>query len=227
MAEKTSLLVLRLEGVLQSWGEGTKWDARDSASMPTKSGIVGLLACAMGLEREDPDIAALSDSISVTVRADRRGKKIEDFQTITGNPLRNAEGKPRSGNNNTVISKRTYLQDASFLVVIATSQAWHDRVVMALKNPKWSVCLGRRSCVPSRPVLECVQPKQTDPLKLIRTYPAAERASYPMEYETDIFVENRATCTRPDAVKSGYRRFARRRVWRGMIEEVADVSDEN
>ena len=44
MAENKKLLVLCLEGVLQSWGEDAKWDIRDSSDMPTKSGIVGLIA---------------------------------------------------------------------------------------------------------------------------------------------------------------------------------------
>lgn len=35
------MLMLRLEGVLQSWGEHSRFDSRDSASMPTKSGVVG------------------------------------------------------------------------------------------------------------------------------------------------------------------------------------------
>lgn len=226
MAEKTSLLVLRLEGILQSWGEDAKWDSRSSASMPTKSGIVGMLACAMGLERENPEIAVLSDAISVTVRADRPGKKAEDFQTVTGDPLRTAGGGKRTLGN-TFISRRTYLQDASFLVVIATDQQWHDRITAALQKPKWSVCLGRKSCVPSRPVLECISPDETDPMKLIYAYPAAERPSYPMPFETDIPMQNLGTCTRPDAVKSGYRSFARRRVWRGEIKEESNVSDKN
>ena len=48
MEERKTILVLRLEGPLQSWGENAKWDFRDSSTMPTKSGIVGLLGCAMG-----------------------------------------------------------------------------------------------------------------------------------------------------------------------------------
>ena len=225
MAEKSSLLVLRLEGVLQSWGERAKWDDRDSASMPSKSGIVGLLACAMGLEREDPEITALSEAISVTVRADRPGIKAVDFQTITGDPLRTANGGKRSPG--TIISKRIYLQDASFLVVIAADALWHDRIAAALKAPKWCVYLGRKTCVPSRPVLECEAPEKQDPLKLIRTYPAADRAVYPMTFETDIPLSQAASYTRPDGRKPGWRSFERRMVWRGVIEEDSHVSDEN
>ena len=48
------LLLIRLEGALQSWGEWAKWDERDSGLMPTKSGVIGVLACCMGLKRGDP-----------------------------------------------------------------------------------------------------------------------------------------------------------------------------
>lgn len=36
------ILLLRLEGLLQSWGEHSRWDHRDSSDMPTKSGVIGL-----------------------------------------------------------------------------------------------------------------------------------------------------------------------------------------
>ena len=70
MAAYPTLLILRLEGALQSWGENSKWDARDTAALPTKSGIVGLLACALGWERGDARIAELYDTIQIAVRAD-------------------------------------------------------------------------------------------------------------------------------------------------------------
>ena len=82
MAEKKQLLVLRLDGPLQSWGENAKWDFRDSSTMPTKSGIVGLLGCAMGVERSSPVLVELAQSITVAVRADRPGVKFVDFQTV-------------------------------------------------------------------------------------------------------------------------------------------------
>ena len=227
MAEKNSLLILRLEGALQSWGENAKWDFRDSASMPTKSGVVGLIACAMGLEREDPEIAALSRAIRIAVRADRPGTRIVDFQTITGNPLRNAEGKPRSLGN-TFISERAYLQDASFLVVIETDEVWHGRIVTALQNPRRPIYLGRKCCVPSRPVLECDCPDYRDLLDAVRRYPRAERAGDAvMTYESEKALPDSVTYTRPDETAEGYRSFAQRRVWRGVIKEAEYVSDKN
>ena len=70
------ILLLRLEGALQSWGDHAKWDVRDSGDFPSKSGVVGLLACAMGLERGDPKIADLSAHLHMAVRADRPGVRM-------------------------------------------------------------------------------------------------------------------------------------------------------
>lgn len=222
MAKNSSLLVLRLEGMLQSWGESAKWDDRDSASMPSKSGIVGMLACAMGLERESPEISELSKAISVSVRADRPGIKTVDFQTVTGDPLWTAEGKKRS--SSTFISRRTYLQDASFLVVISTDKTWHDRIVDALNHPKWCLHLGRKNCVPSRPVLENAEPGETTALALLYSYRPAERAVSHMQFETEEPSDNAPFYSRPDERMPGYRCFERRTVWRGIME-VSNVSD--
>ena len=218
MDEQRKLLVLRLEGALQSWGEGSKWDYRDSGILPTKSGIVGLLGCALGLERDDPRLAELSASLSLAVRSDRLGSGAADFQTVTGDPLLNASGKPKSGGN-TIISRREYREDASYTVVAETSAAWHDRLVAALEAPQWCLYLGRKSCVPSRPVLECAEPPYTDMEDCIRHYPAAPRAEYPMTVEWHTEMPGCTTLTRTDERVGGYRSFVSRRVWRSVIRE--------
>ena len=42
------ILFLRLEGPLQSWGIRSRWDVRETQPEPTKSGVIGLLGCALG-----------------------------------------------------------------------------------------------------------------------------------------------------------------------------------
>ena len=41
-------LLLWLEAPLQSWGAGSRYGRRDTLPFPTRSGILGLLCCAMG-----------------------------------------------------------------------------------------------------------------------------------------------------------------------------------
>ena len=224
MADKETLLILRLEGTLQAWGEMSKWDSRDSADIPTKSGIIGLLGCALGLERGDPVLRQLNDAVTLAVRADRAGLRAADFQTVTGSPLRTAEGKRKSGGD-TIISRRTYLQDACFTVFLKASEEWITRLQTALISPKWPVFLGRKSCVPSRPVFESIVSDYASLEDAVRRYPLAERASFPVLYETESESPGLGTHLRPDRIISGSRDFALRRVWRGSAEEDLDVSD--
>ena len=40
-------LLLRLAGPLQSWGERSHFNERDTARFPTRSGVIGMLAAAL------------------------------------------------------------------------------------------------------------------------------------------------------------------------------------
>ena len=48
-------LLLRLAAPMQAWGCGSKFDTRRTNREPTKSGVVGLLAAALGIRREQSD----------------------------------------------------------------------------------------------------------------------------------------------------------------------------
>jgi CRISPR system Cascade subunit CasD len=149
-------LFLRLEGVLQAWGERARWSVRDTATEPTKSGVVGLLASALG-EREDEALRKLSRAIRMGVRCDREGKVIRDYHTVSGGVM-SGEGKIKINRNTklpeTVVSERYYLCDASFLVAIQVEAGLIEWLAEAVQNPTWPIYLGRKSCVPGRPVFE-------------------------------------------------------------------------
>lgn len=150
------ILVLRLEGLLQSWGEHSKWNYRDSAPMPTKSGVVGMIGCAMGWERDDERLKTLSDNLHMAVRADRPGREIVDFHTVQSKEFLNAQGKHlgKKGEYYTIVTYRTYLQDALFTVALSGDGQCLREIADAFIHPKWPVYLGRKSCIPSRPVLD-------------------------------------------------------------------------
>lgn len=207
------LLFLRLEGPLQSWGEKAKWDHRDCAVMPTKSGVVGLIACALGLERGAPAIAELSCSLRMAVRADRSGRFLTDFHTIhadsaKGERICNAEGKPRG---DTIVTSRVYLQDASFLVAIAAQESVLERLDAALCSPRWVPYLGRKSCVPSLPVYRGISSEYTDLEDAMRRFPMAGRADETIQYEFD--AADGTGYLRSDEIEDiGLRRFMMRLV---------------
>lgn len=168
------VLLLRLEGPLQSWGARSRWDVRDTQPEPTKSGVIGLLGCAFGYPRGDRRLADLARSLVFGVRVEAPGRFRQDFQTISGF-LPTADGRYRhsgvsvgasleriSANPEatpaTIISPRYYLEDAAFLVGLVEADDCARGVLddcrASLLSPFWPLYLGRRSCTPTRPVFE-------------------------------------------------------------------------
>ena len=145
---------LTLNAPLQSWGERARWDVRDTASMPTKSGLIGILGACMAYPRGDERLCDLSRMLRVAVRADRPGTVMIDFHTVqgTGGILLNAVGTRRSSGD-TIITPKQYLQDARFSVFFWGDTAILEKCEYALLHPQWTTFLGRRSCVPAVPLL--------------------------------------------------------------------------
>jgi CRISPR system Cascade subunit CasD len=162
-----NILFLRLEGPLQSWGERARWEVRDTAPEPTKSGVVGMLGCALGLG-EDAELRALSCQLRLGVRCDRPGKYLVDYHTVVGG-IQSGAGKiktnAKTGEPETVVSHRTFLCDASFLVAVEASPEIVGRLAEAIQAPCWPVYLGRRCCAPSCP-----------PFAGVGSYPSLEAA---------------------------------------------------
>jgi CRISPR system Cascade subunit CasD len=152
-------LFLRLEGPMQSWGERARWSVRDTAHEPSKSGVVGLLGCALGINGDD-ELRTLSRNLRMGVRCDRPGTRLIDYHTVGGGyespALLTAEGKPKisSGGPHTEQTWRHYLCDASFLVALHGAPELIEQLAGAVQTPKWTIYLGRKSCPPSRPVFD-------------------------------------------------------------------------
>lgn len=201
--EKNKILLIRIEGPLQSWGERSKWDYRDTSDFPTKSGIVGMIACAMGLERTDIRIGELCEQLRMAVRADRKGEIFTDFHTVTAEKLLRADGTKRS-NGNTVISHRSYLQDASFLVALEGRESIIEACSQALQHPQWTMYLGRKSCVPSVPVVGTVIDSDRGLEAVMETQPLTARHDsrifYQIESEHEGYVRPDVRCSVSDRV---------------------------
>jgi len=152
---EANTLFLRLEGPLQAWGDTSKFVIRRTMDAPTKSGVLGLLCCAMGLSREKarerlPEL----NGLAMGVRIDRHGTRWWDYQTVgAGIGMTTAGNEVKTGAQGTLITRREYLADASFLVALqGDAKLIHD-LAAAIASPKWPVFLGRKSCPPSVPIL--------------------------------------------------------------------------
>jgi len=151
-------IFLRLEGPMQSWGIGSRFVIRDTAREPSKSGVLGLICCAMGVRRVDarPVLEKLN-ALRMGVRVDRPGTVWGDFQTVgAGYGNLTAEGKIKrtqsTGEYEAVLSRRFYLCDASFLVALMGDRDTIGHAAQALAQPRWMLYLGRKSCPPATPI---------------------------------------------------------------------------
>ena len=143
-------VALLLDGPLQSWGCNGRVPAlRSTEMMPTLSGVTGLVANALGMERGVLDDGLLGADI--WSRADRPGRRMMDFHTVGGAP---GEGVPKTNtgvqSGNAILSNRWYLEDAAFTVVWQPGPGLDpETVAEAMENPARALFLGRRSCPPA------------------------------------------------------------------------------
>lgn len=159
-------LLMRSQGPMQSWGTRSRFEERDTEREPSKSGIIGLICAALGRNREEKidDLAALA----MGVRADKEGTVRVDFHTALN--VISADAKTHS----TQLSRRAYLSDGAFLVGLESSNLeLLNEIQEGLKNPTWTLFLGRKSFVPSPPVLLTDGLKENQTLlEALTSYPA-------------------------------------------------------
>ena len=141
-----SVLLLRLGAPLQSWGTSSRFARRGTDRMPSKSGVIGLLAAAQGRRRSDP-MEELR-GLQMAVRIEQPGRIERDFQTAS----RPGERTPVS------VSTRYYLADAVFLVAVQGQDELLEDLQNALRRPYFPLYLGRRSCPPVGRVEHALRP---------------------------------------------------------------------
>ena len=135
-------LLLRLAAPLQAWGSDSKFETRKTDREPTKSGVVGLLAAALGLRRDDTEGLARLNGLRFAVRADQEGSLLVDFHTA-------------KSRDTSYVTYRHYLQDAVFLAGLESGdEALLRELEAALRHPVYPLYLGRRSCPPTLPAGE-------------------------------------------------------------------------
>lgn len=159
-------LILRLEAPLMSFG-GTVIDAiGPTHDMPLKSMVTGLLANALGWQRGERQAHRdLQARLVMGARLDRAGEELYDFQTAQlsrsdqGWTTRGApEG--RAGGHDTYnsphIRRRYFRADAFVTLALRLEPADHspslDTLAEHLRHPIRPLFIGRKPCLPARPV---------------------------------------------------------------------------
>ena len=236
MSSEKSFLALRLEGPLQSWGFDSQYNRRNTGLMPTKSAVAGMCCAALGYQRggenEHEFLASFSTVRMTAIAIPRKGTKkdlpvrrLQDYHTVGGgydpnNPdergsitVSAEDGKPRAKNGQSlaVLTHRQYLTDASFGILLEGETLLLRQVADALKNPVWGVWLGRKTCIPTAPVLAGLRDNKDEAVKLLDLDKPLE--SYTRQEDVENFADGRDSL--PDMAVSfatERRLFAPRRV---------------
>lgn len=130
-----STLLLRLAAPLQSWGVDAKFEKRGTARVPTKSGVLGLVAAAIGIQRNDGEGLEMLRSLRFGIRADQEGMLLRDWHTAKSEKA-------------AYVTNRYYLSDAVFLAALEGEEPLLREIDTALHNPVFPLFLGRRACPP-------------------------------------------------------------------------------
>lgn len=167
-------LLLWLEAPLQAWGHDSRFGRRDTLDFPTRSGVLGLICCALGAGGEQRELLARLASGEMAVEAyvpiDRDGNPqprpplLRDFHMVgsgyeTEDPWeslmvpKTAEGKKAVGAG-TKMTYRYALQDMAFAVALEVPVDLADDIVQALVAPVWDLYLGRKHCAPTEFVFQ-------------------------------------------------------------------------
>lgn len=149
-------LAFDLYGPLMAWGDVAVGEHRPTASHPSKSAILGLVAGALGIRRDEDDrIQELGRSLLLGIRVNQSGELLRDYHTVQVPPERKGRSHAtrrdeiRSRNLYTILSSRDYRMEGCYSVAV-----WNDGPAAysledlrsALKSPRFVPYLGRKSC---------------------------------------------------------------------------------
>ena len=148
-------LLFTLYAPLASFGEIAVGERRMSWARPGRSAILGLVAAALGTEREDEAAhQRLEVGLYYAVRTDAPGRPFIDYHTAQtpkarkGRTFATRREELESGDLGTVLSAREWRTDACFTVALwprPGSSVELDAIADALLRPHYVLYMGRKS----------------------------------------------------------------------------------
>ena len=180
-------LLLRLAGPMQSWGDASRFTRRDTRMVPSKSGVLGLLAAADGRRRTD-EIEDLAN-LRFGVRVDQPGQLLRDFQTAINWDTK--ESMP--------LSYRYYIADAVFVAAVEGDTGLLSALAERVQDPQFPLYLGRRSCPVTDPVFLGLIDEPLEDALGHHPWQASlwHRRRQPPEVELDIHLDGQPADERP------------------------------
>lgn len=161
-------LPLYLSGVLQYFSDENSIALKsqyNTSNHPTKKAIIGMIASALGYDRNDARSEVLFNSLNLKYSIKRNPILLNDFQTVK--PLKSQNNYmnkyykknqfPTMENKfkkDSLIKRVQYLQDAEFVVYISGEDSLLENIYKAIQNPKYALFIGKRSCIPNKPIVQ-------------------------------------------------------------------------
>jgi CRISPR system Cascade subunit CasD len=158
-------LVFRLWGAMAAWGDIAVGERRGTWARPSRSGVLGLIAAAMGIERTDTAAhQRLEDGLGFAVRVDDPGRPMRDYHTAQspsekrGRRWATRRDELDGGNDlNTILSERIYQLEMNAVVVVwlrpGSQGPGVATIAKALAEPVFAPYLGRKSCPLGLPLM--------------------------------------------------------------------------
>ncbi|MBT1161719.1 type I-E CRISPR-associated protein Cas5/CasD [Bifidobacterium sp. SO1] len=151
-----STLELTLAGPLAAWADSPGYTIRSTGDKPDRRQLLGLIGCVMGLERGKPNPMSHLRFQVETIHAPRFG---EDYHTV-------------DRGTGTIIIRDKVCMDGAWKVTLHGERDLLEQVKHAFLHPVWAPYLGRRSYIPSEPILtqftEIHDDGTTDPFDLAK-----------------------------------------------------------
>lgn len=149
-------LLFRLYGPMAAWGDTAVGEFRPSHGHPTRTAILGLLAAALGIRRdEEQRLLELDSNCRIGLRLDAPGEVLRDYHTTQVPPEQRkvVHYTRRDELNNdklhTILSQRDYRIDSAISVALSLSEDSGfslNEFQAALMQPALPLYLGRKSC---------------------------------------------------------------------------------
>jgi CRISPR system Cascade subunit CasD len=211
-------LILKTEG-LSAYGLQTFDVHRKVNHFPTRSAVIGLLAAALGIERTNQQkLFELSESILVAVQVNNAGEKMMDYHTVQN--FRSPDGKIQKGTKPTY---REYWCDSEYTFAISAPCDLIQKLVLAVKTPKFTLFQGRKSCPLTRPLFEGVMDVDNPAIALKHR---AEKGQIFSDMQGENLV---ATLQVRDKLTPVFRKYAMRTVFVSgqLFKEAQEVNHES
>ncbi len=162
-------IILKFDSPLMSFGAPIVDNFGFIQDFPSLSMLTGLIANSLGINHSEHEkLHKIQNSIIYSVMCESKGIKVQDLQraNLDSNFMQKGwttwgDSEARKGGVDTKIDLRyrDYLANALYTVALQVNDndlITLDNVVETLKNPCRPLFIGRKPCLPSRPIFDSV-----------------------------------------------------------------------